>query len=38
MLAKLKSWMEKTQPHVAAQNTLGKAIGYLASNRKKLER
>lgn len=38
VLAQLKSWMEKTQPQVTAQNALGKAIGYLASNWNKLER
>lgn len=38
MLAQLKSWIEKTQPQVAAQSALGKAISYLASNWKKIER
>jgi hypothetical protein len=38
LLAQLKSWVEKTQPQVTAQNALGKAIGYLASNWSKLER
>ncbi|KIH82996.1 Mobile element protein [Pseudomonas batumici] len=38
VLAQLKSWMEKTQPQVTAQNPLGKAVGYLASNWSKLER
>ncbi len=38
VLAQLKSWMEKTQPQVTAQNALGKAISYLASNWNKLER
>ena len=38
VLAQLKSWMEKTQPQVTAQNALGKAVGYLASNWNKLER
>ena len=38
VLAHLKSWMEKTQPQVTAQNALGKAINYLASNWNKLER
>lgn len=38
ILAQLKSWIEKTQPQVTAQNALGKAIGYLASNGSKLER
>ena len=31
VLAQLKSWMEKTQSQVTAQNALGKAICYLAS-------
>ncbi len=38
MLAQLKSWIEKKQPQVTAQNALGKAISYLASNWNKLER
>jgi len=38
VLAQLKSWMEKTQPQVTAQNVLDKAIGYLANNWSKLER
>ncbi|SUQ62499.1 hypothetical protein CCOS864_01943 [Pseudomonas wadenswilerensis] len=38
ILAQLKSWIEKTQPQVTAQNALGKAISYLASNWYKLER
>jgi len=38
VLAQLKNWAEKTQPQVACQNALGKAIGYLASNWSKLER
>ena len=38
VLAQLKSWMEKTQPQVTAQNALGKAISYLASTWNKLER
>ncbi len=38
ILAQLKSWIEKTQPQVTAQNVLGKAISYLASNWSKLER
>ena len=32
MLTQLKSWMEKTQPQVTSQNSLGKAIGYLATS------
>ncbi|MGX0955956.1 transposase [Pseudomonas viridiflava] len=38
ILTQLKSWIEKTQPQVTAQNALGKAISYLASNWSKLER
>jgi len=38
VLAQLKSWIDKTQPQVTAQNALGKAISYLASNWSKLER
>lgn len=38
LLGQLKSWMEKTQPQVTAQNALGKALNYLASNWSKLER
>lgn len=38
VLAQLKSWIEKTQPQITAQNALGKAIGYLTSNWNKLER
>ncbi|NMZ11755.1 IS66 family transposase [Pseudomonas proteolytica] len=38
VLAQLKSWIEKTQPQVTAQNALGKAITYLANNWSKLER
>lgn len=38
VLAQLKSWIEKTQPHVTAQNALGKAITYLTNNWSKLER
>ena len=38
ILAQLKSWIEKTQLQVTAQNALGKAISYLASNWSKLER
>ena len=32
VLAQLHAWLEKTQPQVTAQNALGKAISYLASN------
>jgi len=38
ILAQLKSWLEKTQPQVTAQNALGKAVNYLASNWSRLER
>ncbi|MBI6606433.1 IS66 family transposase [Pseudomonas viridiflava] len=38
ILTQLKSWIEKTQPQVTAQNALGKAISYLASNWIKLVR
>ncbi|WP_122574657.1 IS66 family transposase, partial [Pseudomonas viridiflava] len=38
ILAQLKSWIDKTQSQVTAQNALGKAISYLASNWSKLER
>nr|WP_324294014.1 transposase [Pseudomonas syringae] len=31
VLTQLHTWMEKTLPHVTAQNALGKAISYLAS-------
>jgi len=34
----LQTWLEKTQPQVTAQNALGKAISYLASNWIKLVR
>jgi len=33
----LKSWIEKTQPQITAQNALGKVISYLASNWSKLD-
>lgn len=38
ILAQLHGWLEKTQPQVTAQNALGKAVGYLASNWNKLVR
>lgn len=38
VLAQLQTWLEKTQPQVTAQNALGKAISYLASNWIKLVR
>ena len=31
-LAQLQNWLEKMQPQVTAQNVLGKALKYLASN------
>ena len=38
ILGQLKSWLDKTQPHVASQSVLGKAVNYLASNWSRLER
>jgi hypothetical protein len=38
ILAQLHSWLAKTQPQVTAQNALGKAVNYLASNWSRLER
>ena len=38
LLTQLKAWLEKTQPQVTAQNALGKAVNYLASNWSRLER
>ena len=38
ILAQLTSWIEKTHPQVTAQNALGEAISYLASNWTRLER
>ncbi|SEE43350.1 IS66 family transposase [Pseudomonas anguilliseptica] len=38
LLDQLKTWLEKTQPQVTAQNALGKAVNYLASNWSRLER
>ncbi|WP_079202260.1 IS66 family transposase [Pseudomonas sp. CC6-YY-74] len=38
LLAQLKAWLEKTQPQVTAQNALGKAVNYLASNWSRLVR
>ncbi len=38
VLAQLKAWLDKTQPQVTAQNALGKAVNYLASNWSRLER
>lgn len=37
-VAKLKAWLDKTQPQVAAQNALGKAVNYLAGNWSRLVR
>jgi len=38
ILAQLKVWLDKTQPHIAGQTALGKAVNYLASNWSKLVR
>lgn len=38
VLEQLKTWLDKTQPQVTAQNALGKAVNYLASNWSRLER
>lgn len=38
LLVQLKAWLDKTQPQVTAQNALGKAVNYLASNWSRLER
>ncbi|HGT3364540.1 TPA: IS66 family transposase, partial [Pseudomonas aeruginosa] len=38
ILGQLKAWLDKTQPQVSAQNALGKAVNYLASNWSKLVR
>ena len=38
VLAQLKAWLDKTLPQVTAQNALGKAVNYLASNWSRLER
>ncbi|MBX8552308.1 IS66 family transposase [Pseudomonas cichorii] len=38
VLAKLKKWLEKTQPQITPQGTLGKAVNYLANNWSRLER
>ena len=38
ILTQLHNWLEKTQPQVTAQNALGKAVNYLASNWSRLER
>lgn len=38
VLAQLKAWLDKTRPQVMAQNALGKAVNYLASNWSRLIR
>ncbi|HEP8861237.1 TPA: IS66 family transposase [Pseudomonas aeruginosa] len=38
ILEQLKAWLDKTQPQVTAQNALGKAVHYLASNWSRLAR
>ncbi|WP_080977940.1 IS66 family transposase [Stutzerimonas stutzeri] len=38
ILAQLKVWLDKTQPHIAGQTALGKAVNYLASNWNRLVR
>jgi transposase len=38
LLIQLKTWLDKTQPQVTAQNALGKAVNYLASNWSRLVR
>ena len=38
ILAQLRSWLDRTQPQVTAQNALGKAVNYLASNWRRLVR
>jgi len=38
LLTQLKVWLDKTQPQVTAQNALGKAVHYLASNWSRLVR
>jgi hypothetical protein len=38
ILDQLKAWLDKTQPQVAGQTALGKAVNYLASNWSKLVR
>jgi len=38
ILAQLKAWLDKTQPHIAGQTALGKAVNYLASNWNRLVR
>src|SRR5690606_24092275 len=38
LLDQLKAWLDKTQPQVAGQTALGKAVNYLASNWSRLVR
>jgi len=38
ILEQLKAWLDKTQPQVAGQTALGKAVNYLASNWSRLVR
>lgn len=38
ILGQLKSWLDKTEPHMTPQTVLGKAVNYLASNWSRLER
>jgi len=38
LLGQLKVWLDKTQPQVAGQTALGKAVNYLASNWNRLVR
>lgn len=37
-LQPLKSWLDKTQPHITPQSALGKAISYLSNNWSRLIR
>ena len=38
ILQQLKSWLDKTQPHITPQSALGKAISYLSNNWSRLIR
>ncbi len=38
ILTQLKNWLDKTQSQVTPQSVLGKAVNYLASNWRRLER
>ncbi len=38
VLDQLKAWLDKVQPQVAGQTSLGKAVNYLANNWSRLER